>query len=57
MDLSWKIIYIMDAYDDLEKDKEKGNYNPFAGMSKSADFEEKVQGASLHDDCRKCGCI
>ena len=25
-----KYIYIMDAYDDLEKDLKKGNYNPFA---------------------------
>lgn len=38
-----KFIYIMDAYDDLEKDKEKENYNPLLEMSKSADFEEKCK--------------
>ncbi len=24
-----KFIYILDAYDDVEKDAENGNYNPF----------------------------
>lgn len=38
-----KFIYIMDAYDDLEKDKKEGNYNPLKEMSESADYEEKCR--------------
>ena len=30
-----KFIYILDAYDDLEKDLEKGNYNPLKPMYES----------------------
>lgn len=37
-----KFIYLMDAYDDLEQDKKKGNYNPFLSMSAEPDFEEKA---------------
>ena len=32
-----KYIYIMDAYDDLEKDMKKGNYNPFIEKMHSTD--------------------
>lgn len=34
-----KFIYLMDAYDDLEKDQKKGNYNPFLPIAKRGDFE------------------
>lgn len=32
-----KYIYIMDAYDDLEKDLKKGNYNPFTEKMRNTD--------------------
>lgn len=35
-----KFIYLMDAYDDLEKDKKKGNYNPLLAVAERKDFEE-----------------
>lgn len=35
-----KFIYIMDAWDDLEKDLEKGCYNPLAPCRERPDFEE-----------------
>lgn len=38
-----KYIYLLDAYDDIEKDRKKGNYNPFAGMYESEHFEEDVK--------------
>lgn len=38
-----KFIYLMDAYDDVEKDVEKGNYNPFAEEYMIEGFQEKVQ--------------
>lgn len=40
-----KFIYIMDAYEDLEQDMEKGNYNPLAHIYKSleGDREEYEQ--------------
>lgn len=38
-----KFIYLMDAYDDVEKDVEKGNYNPFAEEYIMEGFQEKVQ--------------
>ncbi len=37
-----KFIYLMDAYEDLEKDKKSNNYNPFLPISEDADFEEKA---------------
>lgn len=38
-----KFIYLMDAYEDLEQDKKKGNYNPFLPLSAKPDFEEKAE--------------
>ena len=35
-----KFIYLLDAYEDVEEDKKKQNYNPLAICSKKADFEE-----------------
>ncbi len=38
-----KFIYIMDAFEDIEKDEKNGSYNPFAGMLSQEDFEERVK--------------
>lgn len=38
-----KFIYLMDAYEDLEKDKKSGNYNPFIALSRERDFEERAE--------------
>ena len=38
-----KFIYIMDAYDDVEKDLESGSYNAFAKLYGQADFEERCR--------------
>lgn len=35
-----KFIYIMDAYDDVEKDMKQGNYNALIPMYGKADFDE-----------------
>lgn len=35
-----KFIYLMDAYEDIEEDIEKGNYNPFIEYYKEKDFEK-----------------
>ena len=35
-----KFIYLMDAYEDLEKDHKKGSYNPFFQWEEKPDFEE-----------------
>ena len=35
-----KFIYLMDAWEDIEEDREKGNYNPFLQYSEREDFEE-----------------
>lgn len=37
-----KFIYLMDAYDDLEKDRRKGSYNPFSELFTVPDFEERA---------------
>ncbi|MEE0955484.1 MAG: DUF5685 family protein [Eubacterium sp.] len=34
-----RFIYLTDAWDDLEKDRKKGNYNPFLPLVKEADYE------------------
>ncbi len=38
-----KFIYIMDAYEDLEKDLIAGSYNPLKDLSKQEDYEERCQ--------------
>jgi len=35
-----KYIYILDAYDDVEKDKKKGSYNPFITQYEDENFDE-----------------
>ena len=39
-----KLIYLMDAYDDVEKDKKSGNYNPLISMMDAEDFTMQAQG-------------
>lgn len=36
-----KFIYLMDAFEDLEKDKQTGSYNPLLAMEKEPDFEAR----------------
>lgn len=38
-----KFIYIMDAYEDLPEDIEKGNYNPLRKMHESETYEEQCK--------------
>lgn len=38
-----RFIYILDAYDDLEKDRKKKRFNPFYELSKQKDFNEQVK--------------
>lgn len=38
-----KFIYLMDAYDDLDKDKKTGNYNPLLALSSQDDYEIKCR--------------
>ena len=38
-----KFIYIMDAYEDVEEDVKKGNYNPFRNIYKLENFKENVR--------------
>ncbi len=38
-----KFVYLMDAYDDLEKDAKSGSYNPFLTMKDDPEFDEKVR--------------
>ena len=42
-----KFVYLMDAYEDLEKDKKNGNYNPFAFVEKNEGFEENSHSRYL----------
>lgn len=38
-----KFVYLMDAYDDLEKDLKSGSYNPFLTLKDDPEFDEKVR--------------
>lgn len=38
-----KFIYLMDAYEDIEKDIAEGNYNPFWKKYEEPDFEEECR--------------
>ena len=38
-----KYIYIMDAYDDLEKDIKKKNYNPLISLRNEENFTERCK--------------
>jgi len=38
-----KFIYLMDAYEDMEKDEKKGSYNPFLLCSAETDNKERAE--------------
>lgn len=38
-----KFIYLLDAYDDLKKDKRKGAYNPLKTLSEQPGYEEEMR--------------
>lgn len=38
-----KFIYLMDAYEDIAEDLEKGSYNPFKEVYQLPDFEERAE--------------
>ncbi len=38
-----KFIYLMDAYEDVEEDMEKGRYNPLIRKFSDPDFEEEMK--------------
>lgn len=38
-----KFIYLADAYEDVEKDKKEGNYNPFGRLYGTEQFEETCE--------------
>lgn len=38
-----KFVYIMDAYEDVEEDIKKGNYNPFKNIYKEDNFKENIR--------------
>ena len=38
-----KFIYLLDAYDDLARDKRKGAYNPLKALSEQSDYEEAMK--------------
>lgn len=38
-----KFIYLMDAYEDVEKDRKTGNYNPLVFQYGSSEFEEMAE--------------
>ena len=38
-----KFIYLMDAYEDLEKDKKSGNYNPYKFIGDLPEFDKTAE--------------
>lgn len=38
-----KFVYILDAYDDIEKDKKKKNFNPFIKKAQNPGFDEWIR--------------
>ena len=38
-----KFIYLMDAYEDIEKDSKKGNYNPWTPIAQEKDFDDRAR--------------
>ena len=38
-----RFIYRMDAYEDLEKDRKKGNYNPWKPIAQEKDFDDRAR--------------
>ena len=52
-----KYIYIMDAYEDLDKDLEKGTYNPLKKMHEEAGYEERCRDilCMMIGECARTG--
>lgn len=50
-------IYIMDAYDDLKEDIEKGRYNPFKNAVNEAGFEKNTREMLLNVISMACGAF
>lgn len=50
-----KFIYILDAYDDVEKDIKKDNYNALIALSKQEGFDEKCEDM-LNYVLAECSC-
>lgn len=50
-----KFVYLMDAYEDLEKDEKSGNYNPFSYVKKDSMYEEKCRSilSMMMAECSK----
>ena len=38
-----KFIYLLDAYDDLDRDKKHGSYNPLRSLSTQPEYEEQMR--------------
>ena len=38
-----QFVYIMDAYDDMEKDRKKGSYNPFSSRERDDVLKNEVK--------------
>ena len=54
-----KFIYLMDAYDDVEDDVKKGNYNPFAKDYIIKGFDDRIKNMLLlmmAETCREFPC-
>ncbi len=43
-----KYIYLLDAYDDLAKDKKKGSYNPLKTLSENPEYESIIHEILQH---------
>ena len=52
-----KFIYLMDAYEDLPNDLEKGCYNPLKKIAEEEGYEERIKSDLMHDDSREYGRI
>lgn len=52
-----RYIYIMDAYDDLQEDIEKGRYNPFKNTFKEKHFEENTREMLLNEISAACSAF
>ena len=50
-----KFVYLCDAYTDVEKDRKRGVYNPYAALYGQPDFEEKVRWhlENVMEDCTR----
>lgn len=50
-----KFIYLMDAYDDLDKDRKSGSYNPLLKESERPDFDDWCRGVltMMMGECSK----